>query len=85
MPVITVIYLGSFSLVARKRRERIAIEEHQTIADVAKILRQVYGPKFAELLDREASVFLVNNVLSRDDRVLVHNDELTLTTLVGGG
>jgi molybdopterin converting factor small subunit len=85
MAVVTVKYFGNFSMLARKRNERITIGENENIGSLLKGLGQKYGWKAARSFAGEMTAFLVNGVVSERDMILHHGDELIIATLVGGG
>jgi MoaD family protein len=85
MKKVTVKYLGNFSLITRKRREKITLEEEKKLGDLINKLSQKYGKKLSNSLTSEATTILVNGSPKDKNTTLHDGDELVITTLVGGG
>lgn len=85
MASVTVKYLGSFSALARKRNERVTIDEEENIESLLKRLAQRYGWKLAKSLTSETTAFLVNGTAAERNTILHPGDELIIATPVGGG
>lgn len=93
MAIVTIKYLGNFSLITRKREEEISIKKNENIYSLTNKLRQKYGRKFEKSFDNPMTVVWINNTTCDKDTVLHQGDELTLHhrdkliigTLAGGG
>ena len=85
MAVVEVKYLGNFSLLTRKRREKVAIAENEKVGSLLEKLGKKYGRKLALSLSADMTAFLLNGTPALKETALHPGDELVIATMVGGG
>lgn len=89
MPNVTVKYLMTFSQVTGKKKEKVAINDGDTIKDLLQILYNFYGRKFKKLIEQDLenrSVIFTVNGEAKDTITRLHDeDEVLISFPVGGG
>ncbi len=88
MPRVTVKFFGTFSELAKTRKEDLEFEG-RTLDDLIEFMCSKYGRKFRERVDRSADgpevLFAVNSKIGERDVALNDGDEIVVSYPVGGG
>lgn len=79
---ITITFAGMFKALSRVERDTMEVAEGTTIDQLCQILGQKYkGLPF----ESEQTYFVVNDKVSKRDRVLEENDEVRIFQMIPGG
>jgi molybdopterin converting factor small subunit len=79
---ITITFASLFKALSRVDQDRVEVTEGTTIDQLCQTL----GQKYKDLpFDSEQTYFVVNDKVSKRDRVLQENDEVRIFQMIAGG